>query len=71
MRSVADIAERYGNGDIRLTVQQNLVIPNIPATKIGALTEEPIFNELPESSESREFLSLMMNMRFASRWTRC
>jgi ferredoxin-nitrite reductase len=47
MRGVADIAERYGNGDIRLTVQQNLVIPNIPESKIGALTEEPIFQELP------------------------
>ncbi|HEV3238297.1 MAG TPA: (2Fe-2S)-binding protein [Gemmataceae bacterium] len=47
MRGVADIAERYGNGDIRLTVQQNLVVPYIPENKIGALTEEPIFKDLP------------------------
>lgn len=47
MRGVADLAERYGNGAIRLTVQQNLVIPNIPQEKIGALSEEPIFKELP------------------------
>ena len=30
MRGVADLAERYGNGDVRVTVQQNLIIPNIP-----------------------------------------
>jgi ferredoxin-nitrite reductase len=47
MRGVADLAERYGNGDIRVTVQQNLVIPNIPDHRIGALTDEPLFQELP------------------------
>ena len=46
MRAVADVAERYGTGDIRLTVNQNLLIPNIPESKIGALTDEPIFQEL-------------------------
>lgn len=29
MHAVADIAERFGNGETRLTVWQNLVIPNI------------------------------------------
>ena len=47
MRSVADLAERYGNGEIRVTVGQNLIIPNIPETRIGALTDEPLFQELP------------------------
>jgi ferredoxin-nitrite reductase len=47
LRGVADLAERYGNGDIRVTVGQNLVIPNIPETRIGALTDEPLFAELP------------------------
>ncbi len=46
LRGVADLAEFYGNGDIRLTVQQNLLIPNIPETKLGALTEEPLLKEL-------------------------
>jgi ferredoxin-nitrite reductase len=46
MRGVADLAEFYGNGEIRLTVQQNLLIPNIPETKLGALTEEPLLKEL-------------------------
>jgi sulfite reductase beta subunit-like hemoprotein/bacterioferritin-associated ferredoxin len=47
MRGVADLAERYGNGDIRVTVGQNLIIANIPENRIGALTDEPLFQELP------------------------
>src|SRR5262249_2452113 len=47
LRGVADLAERYGTGDVRATVGQNLIIPNIPETRIGALTEEPLFQELP------------------------
>jgi NAD(P)H-nitrite reductase large subunit len=47
MSAVADLAERYGAGDIRVTVGQNLVVPNIPETRIGALADEPLFQELP------------------------
>lgn len=47
MRRVADIAERYGNGEVRITTGQNLIIANIPESRIGALTDEPIFKELP------------------------
>jgi ferredoxin-nitrite reductase len=47
MRAVADLAERYGNGEVRLTVQQNLIVTNIPEEKLGALTQEPIIQDLP------------------------
>lgn len=47
MRGVADVAERYGNGEIRITVGQNLIVPNIPEEKLASLTEEPIFKDLP------------------------
>ncbi|MGE3809042.1 MAG: FAD-dependent oxidoreductase [Gemmataceae bacterium] len=47
LRGVARLADDYGNGSLRLTVGQNIVIPNIPEARIGALTEEPIFKELP------------------------
>lgn len=30
MRAVADIADQFGSGELRLTVWQNLLIPNIP-----------------------------------------
>jgi ferredoxin-nitrite reductase len=36
MLAVADIAERFGNGEIRLTVWQNLVIPNIAVEHLEA-----------------------------------
>lgn len=47
MRGVADLAERYGNGDIRITPQQNLTIANVPENRIGAMADEPLFQELP------------------------
>jgi nitrite reductase (NADH) large subunit len=47
MRGVADLAERYGSGDLRMTTGQNLIIVNVPETKLGALTDEPLLKELP------------------------
>jgi ferredoxin-nitrite reductase len=36
MQAVAEIADRFGTGEIRLTVWQNLLIPNIPVEKVEA-----------------------------------
>jgi nitrite reductase (NADH) large subunit len=47
LRGVADLADRYGTGEVRVTVGQNLVVTNIPESRIGALADEPIFKELP------------------------
>jgi nitrite reductase (NADH) large subunit len=47
LRAVADLAERYGTGEVRVTPGQNLIVPNVPESRIGALTDEPIFQELP------------------------
>jgi ferredoxin-nitrite reductase len=47
MRACADLADRYGDGELRLTVGQNVVIANVPLDRLGALTEEPILKELP------------------------
>jgi ferredoxin-nitrite reductase len=38
MRAVADLAEQFGNGELRLTVWQNLLVPNIPNDRIDAAT---------------------------------
>ncbi len=46
MRGVADLADRYGTGEIRLTVGQNVILPGVPDAKIGSLTEEPLLEEL-------------------------
>ena len=39
MRKVADLAERHGNGTIRLTVRQNLLISHIPQEKVASVLE--------------------------------
>jgi len=46
MLGAADLAERYGSGQIRLTVGQNLIIPNVPDRMVGELTDEPLLKEL-------------------------
>ena len=47
LQTVADLADCYGSGDVRITPGQNLIIVNVPENRIGALTSEPIFKELP------------------------
>ncbi|MGB3765686.1 MAG: ferredoxin--nitrite reductase [Phormidesmis sp.] len=43
MFEIARLAEVYGNGEIRLTVEQNAIIPNIPDSRLEAfLQEEPV-----------------------------
>lgn len=41
------IAEEYGSGELRLTHQQNVIIPNIPDAKLEEFKEEGILKELP------------------------
>jgi ferredoxin-nitrite reductase len=40
MLRLADIAEKYGSGDLRLTVWQNIIIPDIPYKKISLVQSE-------------------------------
>jgi ferredoxin-nitrite reductase len=47
VRAVADLADRYGTGDIRLTVGQNLVVLNVREDRLESLKLEPIVHELP------------------------
>jgi nitrite reductase [NAD(P)H] large subunit len=46
MRRIASIAEQYGDGQIRLTTEQNIVITGVPDAKVGDLTQEPLLREL-------------------------
>ena len=38
----ARLARRYGNSELRLTVQQNVLIPNVPTGRLDALLNEPL-----------------------------
>ena len=40
MERIAGVAEKFGSGEVRLTVWQNLVIPNIPDSTVEAVKEE-------------------------------
>ncbi|GHP07129.1 hypothetical protein PPROV_000587200 [Pycnococcus provasolii] len=42
MTALANIADKFGSGEVRLTVDQNVIIPNIPKEKMDAFLEEPI-----------------------------
>ena len=46
MLAVADLAENYGSGQLRLTVGQNIILTNVPDGRIGELTQEPVLQEL-------------------------
>jgi ferredoxin-nitrite reductase len=35
-RVIADVSERFGNGEMRLTIYQNIIIPNIPDDQVEA-----------------------------------
>ena len=39
MRGLADVARDFGDGDVRLTVWQNLLISGVPDAKVAAATE--------------------------------
>src|SRR5207247_2103901 len=41
MRRAADLAERYGTGELRTTSMQNLLIPNVRRERVGALAAAP------------------------------
>ncbi|GJD11722.1 Ferredoxin--nitrite reductase [Galdieria sulphuraria] len=42
---LADIASNYSCGEIRLTVDQNFILPNIVRTKIESVLQEPLLRE--------------------------
>lgn len=43
MRTIADIADRFGSGEVRLTVWQNLIIPNISTAHL-AVAQQTLTN---------------------------
>lgn len=42
MFDLARLAEVYGSGELRLTVEQNLILPNVPASRLESLLQEPL-----------------------------
>lgn len=47
MLDLARVAEVYGNSEIRLTVEQNVIIPNVPDSRLAIFLAEPIVQTFP------------------------
>jgi ferredoxin-nitrite reductase len=45
MFELARLAEVYGSGELRLTVEQNVIIPNIPDSRLDAFLQEPVLEK--------------------------
>jgi ferredoxin-nitrite reductase len=52
MRAIAAVAEKYGSGEIRLTVWQNLIIPNISAERTDEARRDLVAAGLSDSAAS-------------------
>ncbi|EHA8586725.1 ferredoxin--nitrite reductase, chloroplastic [Cocos nucifera] len=51
MFELARLADEYGSGELRLTVEQNIIIPNIKDSRVEALLDEPLLKKFsPEPS---------------------
>ncbi|GJL79282.1 MAG: ferredoxin--nitrite reductase [Nitrospinaceae bacterium] len=46
LEQLAELAERYGNGEIRISPAQSLILPNVSDKNLGDLLEEPLLKEL-------------------------
>jgi ferredoxin-nitrite reductase len=42
---LAHLSETYGNGQLRFTTGQNVIIPNVPSSRVTALSQEPLLRE--------------------------
>ncbi len=45
LEEVARLADEYGNSEIRFTVGQNAIIPNVPTDRVDDLLAEPLLKE--------------------------
>ncbi len=52
MYEFARLADTYGNGDMRLTVEQNLLITNVSDEQVLALLQEPLLQKFPVNPDN-------------------
>lgn len=58
MEGLARLAESYGNGEIRLTTAQNVIVPNVPRARLAELLAEPLLQQF--SARPSPFLRRMV-----------
>jgi ferredoxin-nitrite reductase len=47
LQHIARIADAHGNGEVRLTTGQNVIIPHLPTPDLPAILRDPLLKELP------------------------
>ena len=48
---LARLAEVYGSGELRLTVEQNVILPNVSDSRLTALQQEPLLEKFSSSPQ--------------------
>ena len=43
--AIAAAAETYGDGTVRMTVDENVIFPNVPGDKVAAMLADPLFQK--------------------------
>lgn len=67
MVDLAQLADRYGNGEIRLTVEQNVILTHVPETRVSALLSEPLLQKFrPDPGPLRRGLVSCTGNQFCS-----
>lgn len=46
LTKVAELAERYGTGEVRFSPSQSIIVPHVPDKHLGDFLEEPILKQL-------------------------
>jgi NAD(P)H-dependent nitrite reductase large subunit len=46
LSGLAGVARRYGNGDVRITTSQNVIVPNVSESALSEMVGEPLLREL-------------------------
>ena len=49
MLELARLAETYGSGSVRFTTGQNVILADVPDSRLGGLLEEPLLAQLPHA----------------------
>jgi len=52
---LARLSAKYGNGELRTTMSQNIIIPNIPDGKVEEMLQAPVFERI--SPKPKRFMS--------------
>ncbi|DBA73599.1 TPA: hypothetical protein ACH3X1_011241 [Trebouxia sp. C0004] len=66
MDDLAHIAETYGDGTMRMTVEQDVIFPNVPEKNLEAMQQEPMFQSTVHSKLQSPLFSVALQNRLSA-----